>query len=179
MSIPAVRVSDLALKAVFSRISSPTAGFNPLFAQQAELYGISPSFALFDFSSRSHNFVFGQISPDQLEESGFITYPFSCMYVLDSVQTNSQKFTTFSGAIRVIYDVYLSWTKITGLFDFEVYVNCVESVVVSIANEVQNQDWGKPLVYNGNVQCRRGPLGFDGTNWRQKMGFSFLLEVHE
>ncbi len=61
----------------------------------------------------------------------------------------------------------------------EVYVNCVESTVISIANEVQNQNWGKPMVYNGGIQCRRGPLTFDGQNWRQKVGFAFLLEIHE
>lgn len=177
--IPSVQVSDLALKATFTRISHPVLGFNPLFAQQAVVYGISPGFAQFDFSTRSHDFCFGQISPDLLEETGFIKYPFSCMYVLESGQTGSQKFTTFSGVVRIIYDVYLSWTKITGLFDFEVYANCVESAVISVANEVQNQDWGKPLVYNGGVQCRRGPLSFAGENWRQKVGFSFMFEVHD
>lgn len=175
--IPAVQVSDLPLAAVFNRISDAVTGFNPLFQQQAPLYSVSPTFCQFDFTTASFNFCFGQVDPDQIEVTGDIKYPFACMYVLDSANTNEIKFTTFSGPVRVILDIYLSWGQIRGLPNFEKYVNCVESVVVSIANGLANQDWQKPLTYNGGVQCRRGPLMFAGENWRQKVGFSFLLLV--
>lgn len=177
MSIPAVRISDIPLQKFLDRLSDVATGFNPLFQQQAVQYQIPPTFAQFNYAASSTNFVLGQINPDMLEQTGIFKYPFSCLYVLESGEDQHQKFNTFSGVVRVIYDVYLSWGSIKGIFDFEKYCNCVESVVVNIANGLDNQDWHKPVTYNGNIMCRRGPLTFAGENWRQKIGFSLMFRV--
>lgn len=180
MSLPQVRVSDVALDSVFSTISDLTTGFNPLFRQQAAVYGIPPTYAQFDFTDTSKNFVRGQVDPDQYETSGEIGYPFGCLYVLESVNSNLTKFSTFSGMIRIIFDVYLSWGQIRGIPNFEKYCNCVESAVVSAMNTWTRQaSFTRPLSYNGSVQCRRGPAIFAGSNWRQKLGFSFVFQIDE
>lgn len=178
MSIPQVQVSNVALASVFTTLSDPIVGFNPLFIQQAPVFEISPTFAQFDFTTTSKNFVQGQVDPDQFEISGEIGYPFGCIYVLESVNSNLVKPTTFSGMVRVIFDVYLSWGSIRGLPNFEKYCNCIESVVISVMNSWNRQaSFTRPLAYNGQVQCRRGPLTFAAENWRQKLGFSFMFEV--
>lgn len=180
MSIRAVtRISDRAVAAVFQRLSSNSTGFNPLFRQLAGTYQIDPEFCQFDFTEQSTNFMFAQVNSEMLEVTGHIKYPFGCMYTLESAHTNDQKFTTFSGMIQVIFDIYLSWGTTTGIFDFEKYVNCVEATVISIMNVLPNQDWGKPLVYNGGIRCRRGPLTFSAENWRQKVGFSIMIGLHD
>ena len=178
MSIPQVQISDVALNSVFSTLSDPAAGFNPLFIQQATAYGVPPTYAQFDFTDASKNFIIGQVDPDQYETTGEIGYPFGCLYVLESANTNLTKFSTFSGMVRVILDVYLSWGPIRGIPNFEKYCNCVESAVISAMNLWERQaSFIKPLSYNGVVQCRRGPAVFGGENWRQKLGFSFMIEV--
>ena len=178
MSVPQVRISDVALDSVFDTFSNVETGLNPLWFQQAPLYGISPTWAQFDFTDDSDNFIRGQVDADQYETSGEINYPFACLYVLESANTNNIKFATFSGMVRVVLDVYLSWGPIRGIPNFEKYCNCMESTVVSAINTWTNQaSFTRPLAYNGQVQCRRGPAIFAGENWRQKIGFSFLFEV--
>ncbi len=180
MSIPQVQVSDVVLDSVFSTLSNQSTGFNPLFRQQAPVYGIAPDYAQFNFTDTSKNFVRGQVDPDQFEVTGEVGYPFGCLYILESANTNLTKFSTFSGMVRVIFDVYLSWGPIRGIPNFEKYCNCVESVVISSMNTWARQSsFMRPLAYNGSVQCRRGPATFAAENWRQKLGFSFLIEVDE
>lgn len=180
MSIPQVQISDIATAAVLSLLSNEAKGFNPLFVQQAAIYGIPVDWAQLDFSDSTDNFIQGQVDPDQYESSGEISYPFACLYVLESANTNNIKFATFSGFVRVVLDVYLSWGAIRGIPNFEKYSNCLESVVVSVMNSWQNQAFSnRSLTYNGGVQCRRGPITFAGENWRQRLGFSFLFQVDE
>lgn len=176
-SIPLYQVSNLVADAVFSRISDPNTGINPLFRQCATLLGIDPYFLNFDFSPTSSNFYRAYVDPVELDVSGIVTYPFGCMYTLESAQDNHQKFTIFSGLVREVVDIYLSWTEIRGINDFEVYTHCVENAMISFANGTANQNFGKPITYNGNIQCKRGPLTFAAENWRQKVGFSLMFRI--
>lgn len=173
-------VSKRAIDGVSARLSHAATGFNAGIVAQAPTYGITPTnFVQIDWTSQSHNFVFGQINPDLLEQTGIITYPFACMYILESAQTGMQKFSQFSGIVRCIFEVWLSWRQIKGLQDHEKYPNCVEDVTFDVINRKENQNWTNPLVYNGGIQCKRGPLTFAGENFRQRVGFSMLFEVHQ
>jgi hypothetical protein len=178
VSIPVVDVSLLAINALLSKLSDPVTGLNPLWAQQAVAYSLDPALLNIDFTSNpSKNFVIGQVDPDQYEKTGNISYPFSCLYVLESVNQNLTKFNVFSGPVRAVLDVYLSWRRMGGILNFEAYSLCLESCIVSLVNGWQNQGWGQNLTYNGTVQCKRGPCTFSGENWRQKVGFSFMFQV--
>lgn len=170
-------VSSKIVDAVYARLSAPT-GVNLGIATLSPLVGIQP-FLVVDWSPTSNNFVFGQTDPALITKTGIFTYPFSCLYILDSAQTGIQKFTQFSGSIRCIYDVYLSWVSIKGQQNYEVYPNCLEAVVFDVINRVENQNWGKPLVYNGMIQCRRGPLQFSGSNFQQRVTFQMIFELHQ
>jgi hypothetical protein len=123
--------------------------------------------------------MFGQIDPLLVEKSGIMTYPFCCLYVRESANTNIQKFNQFSGQVRCVFDVYLSWIPIKGLQNFDAYPNCVEDVVFDVINRELNQDWAMPVVYNGMAQARRGPVIYGAQNWKQQIGFSFVFEVHQ
>lgn len=178
MSIPVVDVSLLAINALLSKISDPVIGLNPLWLQQAPAYGIDPTLLNLDFTSNpSKNFCVGQVDPDQFEKTGNISYPFACLYVLESVNQNLTKFNVFSGPVRAVLEVTLSWRKMSGILNFEAYSLCLESCVVSLVNSWTNQSWGQGLTYNGTVQCKRAPCVFAGENWRQKVGFSFMFQV--
>lgn len=73
----------------------------------------------------------------------------------------------------------MSWTQIKGLQNHEAYANCVEDVVFDVINRVENQNWGKPLTYNGQVQCKRGPLIYGAQNFKQVIGFSMMFQVDQ
>lgn len=172
-------VSQKVLDALYARLSSVTTGFNAGILAQAPVYSIPTDFMHIDWANTSRNFAFAQVNPDLLEQSGVFKYPFSCLYVLESGQTGEQKFTQFSGMVRCVFEVYLSWKSMTGKQNHEAYANCVEDVVYDVVNRLENQNWGKPLVYNGMIQCKRGPLVFAAENWRQRVGFSIMFGLHQ
>lgn len=171
------KVSQAVQDAAFSRISDPVTGINPGIATNCALYSL-PNFLTIDFSATSNNFFQCQIEPELFETSGIIKYPCAALYTLESAETNTQKFNQFSGTIRSILEINLSWAQIKGLQNFERYCNCLEDVVFDVYNRVANQNWPNPLVYNGQIQCKRGPARFGGNNFKQKIGFAAIFEVH-
>lgn len=172
------KVSQRVLDAVHARLSNQQTGFNAGLAQRVIDVNLPP-FLKVDWAHPSNNFVFGQVNPTLLEQTGIFKYPFVCLYILESGQTGDQRFNQFSGLIRCGLDFYLSWKTITGKYDYETYANVVEDVVIDVINRVENQAWGKPLVYNGGIQCRRSPLEFAAENWRQRVSFSITFGLHE
>lgn len=172
------RVSHQVLTAVYNRLSDQSSGFNIGLSTAAAVYGISPTFAQIDWSPQSSNFYIAQIDPELLEKSGILRYPFACLYIKESGETNDQKFNQFSGLIRCIFEVHMSWGQIKGLQNHEVYANCIEDVVYDVINRVQNQNWS-PVVYNGQIQCKRGPLIYGAQNFKQVIGFSMLFQLHQ
>jgi hypothetical protein len=174
-----VQVSQQVLTAVFTRLSDPAAGFNPGIVNNAPNYNLPPNFVQLDFTGTSSNFYFAQIDPALLETTGLINYPFGCLYIKESAQTGEQRFTQFSGIVRCIFEVHLSWVPIKGLQNHEAYSCCVEDVVIDVINRVQNQNWGKPLVYNGQIQTKRGPLIYGAQNFKQVVGFSMMFGYHQ
>ena len=171
------QVSQAVQAAVLSRISDPVYGINPGIAVNCSNYSL-PNFLTIDFSQSSVNFSQAQIEPDLLEVSGMVKFPFTCLYTLESAETNTQKFNQFSGVVRSILEINLSWAGIRGMPNFEQYCNCLEDVVLDVYNRTTNQNWPNPLVYNGQIQCKRGAVSYGGDNWRQKVGFSAIFEVH-
>lgn len=172
------KVSQRVLDAVYARLNASN-GYNAGIAAQAVNYSIDPATMQLDFSPTSQNFYFDQIDTDLLERSGAIKYPFGCLYILESAQTNTQKFVQFSGVVRCIFEINLSWIQIRGIQNREIYSNCVEDVVIDVINRVENQNWGKPLVYNGQIQSKRGPSIFGAQNYKKKIGFSMIFELHQ
>ena len=172
-------VSSQVVTQVYSRLSDPVGGFNPGIVANAANYNLPTNFIVVDWSTSSANFVFGQVDPLLVEKSGIITYPWAALYIRESANTNIQKFNQFSGQVRCVFDVYLSWIPIKGLQNFDAYPNCVEDVVLDVINRVENQDWAMPVVYNGQIQSKRGPVIYGANNWKQQIGFSMIFEVHQ
>lgn len=172
------KVSQRVVDAVYSRLSASN-GFNAGMAAQTLVYGLPPDFFIIDWSETSQNFYFDQIDTELLEKSGTIKYPFASLYIYETIQTNDQKFTQFSGVVRCIFEVNLSWTPIRGTQNREAFSSCVEDVVFDVINRVDNQNWGKPLVYNGLIQCKRGPTAFGAQNFKKKLAFLMTFGVHQ
>lgn len=173
------QVSNQVLQAVLGVLSNST-GINAGLATNWRSYGLPGSVPQIQWTgSQPLNFCIGQIDDETMDQSGIITYPFFCLYVLESQNTNDEKFHQFSGPIRCVFEATFSWVPMKGLLNFDAYGNCFEDVFLDVINRVQNQGWGKPLVYNGQVHCRRGPVRFGGQNWRQKIAFSLIFGLNQ
>jgi hypothetical protein len=177
--MPLSKLSEQPIDQVLARLSANnTNGFNNGIAAQAPNYSLPSDFININFSLPSVNFFLGQIDFDNQEISGYIAYPAASLYTLESANQNLEKFHQFSGAIRVIFEVAMSWDSMTGRgIPFEYYSNCIEDVVVNCINCLQNQNWASPVSYNGQIQCKRGPIIFAGNNLRQRIGFSMIFVV--
>jgi hypothetical protein len=180
MSVPIKADSEQkVITQILALLQDPVRGFNVSVLQKAPLFSIPTDFIKLDFGTKSANFFLGQVDPTILEESGIINFPMACLYILEYQQTNSQKFSGISGIVRCVLDVYNSWTKITGLQNFDKYAHCVSSVVLGIINRQDNQVWTQPVTYNGNIQVKRGPVTLGGKNYVQQVSFSMIFEVNE
>jgi hypothetical protein len=166
------------LNAVYARLSASGSGFNDGVVANAPNYGLPVDFISVDWTTSSLNFMKAQIDPQLLEKSGTFKYPFSCLYVLESNFTGEQKFNQWSGSVICVFDVYLSWVPIKGLQNHEAYSLCVEDVVTDVINRKENQNWS-PVVYNGMIKCRRGPLDFGGENFKQRVAFAMTFGLHQ
>jgi hypothetical protein len=169
-------VSQQVLTAVYNRLSDPVTGFNPGVVTNAPNYGITNPLQV-DWSPSSMNFTFGQIDPSLVDDTGILTYPFVTLYTKESAQDGNQRFTQFSGIIRAIFECNLSFIPIKGQQNFEAYGNMLEDVVIDVINRTANQNWGKPITYNGQIQCKRGPVLYGAENFKQQVGFSMLFRV--
>jgi hypothetical protein len=178
-----LQISDLAVQAIYNRLSHPTTGFNATFVENATAHGIPADYISIDFDPQTtKNFAFAYLEPDAIEQSMTASFPFATLYCMesDNLRGDPQKFSSFSGIVRIVFEVFLSWKPILGkAVRFDRYGSCVESAVVDVINRVENQNWGHPLAYNGNIQCRRGPLQFAAENWRQRISFSIIVGVHK
>ncbi len=172
-------VSQRVLDAVFARLSDPGTGFNAGIAINALNYNLDPNFIKIDWTTTSQNFYFDQIDSEILEKSGTITYPFACLYIAEAAHTGEQRFTQFSGLINCIFEINLSWVPIRGTQNREAYSNCIEDVVLDVINRVENQNWGKPLVYNGGIKARRGATIMGAQNYKKKIAFSMIFGLHQ
>jgi hypothetical protein len=172
------QIAQQVLSAVYARLSA-SGGFNAGIIAQAPLYGLPTNFIQLDWSPTSQNFFFDQIDPDSVEATGIISYPGACLYVDESFQTGVQKFTKFSGTILIVFEVWLSWVPMKEMQLRENYSNCVEDVVVDVINRVSSQNWGFPLVYNGMMRCKRGQTRFGAQNFKKKLSFSMVFELHQ
>lgn len=172
------QVSQQVLDAVYDRLSAAN-GFNAGVAAQAPLYGLSPTFCVIDWSTTSNNFFMDQIDSEDLDSSAPITFPFACLYTLESKQMGLQKFAQFSGLVQCVFEVSLSWTDLRGKSRGGYYASCIEDVMLDVMNRVGNQNWPAHVSYNGNIQCRPGRTAYGQQNWKKKIGFLMTFQVDE
>lgn len=163
-------------EAVIVRLSDTTRGFNAAYNSIAASYNIPP--INLNYTSLSQDFYIGQVNADDLEKSGIFKYPLMALYVVDATNQNFQKFAKFSGNIRVNVDFWQSWGSLRGLHDFEIYGDVFEQAFIDVLNRENNQNFGAPLVYNGDVVIKRGPVALGGQNWRQRITATSLFQVH-
>jgi hypothetical protein len=174
------KVSDNVLQAVYTRLTDATFGYNAGITTQGALYsGLDTTRLLLDFSSTSQNFCFDDVDAADMEKTGNPVYPFGCLHIAESAHTGAQRFTQFSGLVQCNFEVTLSWVPMRGMQNREMYANCFEDVVIDVMNRVENQNWGKPIVYNGGIRVVRGKTTFGGSNFVKKMMASMLFEIDQ
>lgn len=175
--MPINKISQAAVDAVFARLSDTATGFNVTIAAACAAYAV-PSFFTLNFSGTSQNFFLGQLDPDELEQSSPFKYPMACLYSIESQSTQIQKFNKFSGAVRAVLDCYVTWKSAKVIQNFDRYASIVEDTIVDVINRERNQNWPYPVVYNGNLHVKKGPVRFAGENFRQQIAGAMDFEVH-
>jgi hypothetical protein len=183
-----VKNSQLILDQVYARLSADPGGFNDSIAAACAAYGLptNPPFAVMNWSAASPNFYFSDISTEELEKSGTITYPFMKLWIAESAQTGDQKFCQFSGLVECRLEVAFSFIPIRGTQNTEAYSNAVEDVLISLINGptnvatgAQNQNWGTPVTYNGGLRIRRGQTQFGAGNYSKKMTAVMIFGLNQ
>jgi hypothetical protein len=153
-------------------------GFNATLAQVASTMGLPP-FGQIDWLVTSKNFFLGQLDPEDMQKTGVFCYPMLVLYVLESLNSNTEKFRKFAGDVHCVLEVNMSWSQRGGVHSFESYLNCFESTVIDVINRATNQVWSPGIMYNGQIRGKRGPLRMGGLNFIQKIAFSMLFQVQQ
>jgi hypothetical protein len=177
-------LSRLVRQAVATRLADPSIGWNARMAEAAALYDLKPQPKAIDFSSKSRQFIMGQINPVLMENTSSFTYPLIALYTHGVINKNYEKFHPFSGDCVLGLDVWWSWSPSNTLQDYETFTDSVEEVVLEIINGFgpsglgeSTQNWGPLLVYNGGVTCSRTDLALASNNWLQALQFRITFGV--
>jgi hypothetical protein len=168
------QISKRVRAALFARLS---ARFNTVLAAAAASYGVQPFTIDFNSVPGSPNFFYGQLDPDDIEESSTFKYPLMTLYTVTSANQAAQKPALFAGVVRVGLDVHLSWRQGKATIDFEAMGDLVEETMTTVMNDLTQQNWGSNVLYSGKMGLDRGPVRMGGENWRQQLRFSFLFDV--
>jgi hypothetical protein len=162
------QISKAARTALYGRLS---ARFNDIFAAIAPGYGVQPFVIDFASAPDSANFFYGQIDPNDIEDTTPYTLPLMTLYTVQSVNQHRQKPANFSGAVVLGTDVVLSFLKSAARQDFESIADAVEEAMNTISNELALQG----VVVD--VSMARGPVKRGQKNWWQLLRFNWRFEV--
>lgn len=168
-----INLSGQVRAGLYNRLA---ASFNTKLAEAARQFSIQPFTIDFASAPKSPNFFFGQLDPDDIEDSSVFKYPLMTVYTLQSADKNSPKPATFGGAIRGHVDIHLSWRGGNATIDFEALGDALEAVMWSIFKDPTAQNWGLNIGL-AQMGLDRGPHRFGAENWRQLLRFTFLFEV--
>lgn len=170
-----MQISKYVRDAIKGKLSDPRTGFNPRLAAIAEDYGIEP-WAV-DWSNTSSNFLFGRIAPQPVEESSVLTYPLTTIDVVRAQDTRRVLFATFAGTVTAVIDVHHSWPDQSVIADFASMVDATEDAMVSVLNNVEDQDWPQGMLWAGKVTVQRNPIIAGGYGWLQTETFICQFEL--
>jgi hypothetical protein len=170
------KIGRLAREAVRAVLAEPVTGFNARFAGVALDYGLQP-FSV-DWSSASKQVWEAPLDPEDLDATSPARYPLVMLYCVASENRNSRKFATFSGTVEVAVDLHLSWKGGNAPRDADLLADAIEDAVYQIVNEADFQAVaGAPLLWNGDISLRRGPLLMGGEHWLRTLAFRLTFEV--
>ena len=115
----------------------------------------------------------GNIPPDMAERSVLVTYPAANVYCEKIVNSQIEKFRTFSGTVQMAIELRHSEDRLDAVqSDLELYTDAVMGVL-----DASSGDWGGGLYYAGGYQVTFGPLKHGGRNFIQTAKITFEIGV--
>lgn len=181
--MPQLSVTDItngAVKAVVTLLADTNVGFNIGVSNAMSAAGISPLYKAVDFNRPGTGGFFKmELTEKTIDSIRSITYPAVCVYTFDLINRNIQKPEKFSGVIRLCVDVWESW-KTSSVPDVDATGGIIDAVMVDIFNRDDSQSqFLNPLVYDGNINCRKGTPTTGGDYWRRKSAYGLTIQVHQ
>jgi hypothetical protein len=115
----------------------------------------------------------GNIAADLAERSTTVRYPAANVYCEKIVNSQVEKFRTFSGTIQMAIDLRHSTDRVDNLQShLETYADAVMGVL-----DVSSGDWGGGMYYAGGYQVAFGPVKQGGKNFIQTAKITFEIGV--
>jgi hypothetical protein len=161
------RIGSAVTRKVIGRIIAPDVGVNANLAVLTQ--DASVSVPLLDPAQvRS-----GNISPDLAERSDTVQYPAANIYCEKLVNSQIEKFRTFSGAVQMAIDFRHSEDRLNHLqSNLETYADAIMGVLAASLG-----DWGGGMYYAGVYQVAFGPVKHGGRNFIQTAKITFEIGV--
>jgi len=115
----------------------------------------------------------GNIAADLAERSSAVRYPAANVYCEKIVNSQVEKFRTFSGTIQMAIDLRHSTDRVDNLQShLETYADAVMAVL-----NVSSGDWGGGMYYGGGYQITFAPVKQGGKNFIQAAKITFEIGV--
>lgn len=115
----------------------------------------------------------GNIAPDLAERSDAIQYPAANIYCEKIVNSQIEKFRTFSGKLQMTMDLRHSEDRLDQVqANLETYADAVMGVLAASLG-----DWGGGMYYAGGYQVAFGPVKHGGKNFIQTAKITFEIGV--
>src|SRR6202050_3605744 len=115
----------------------------------------------------------GNIASDLAERSDTVQYPAANVYCDKIVNSQIEKFRTFSGTVQMAIDLRHSEDRIDNVqSDLETYADAVMAVLGASSG-----DWGGGMYYAGGYQVAFGPVKHGGKNFIQTAKITFEIGV--
>lgn len=171
------QIDSLVRSLVWQTLTDSTTGFNQCVDNVITTYdgGLDANLVKNDGWDLGRTACFGLMSPDALEESSLINYPFVCVDITSSTPgTGSSRWVmsaTFAGTIQFTVQMHISWPESATLPNFSVYGDLAQDAMHACLNNPQLQMVGPGLAYGGRLALFRGPVAMGGLNWRQTLTF--------
>ena len=115
----------------------------------------------------------GNIAAELADRSNTVRYPSANVYCEKIVNSQMEKFRTFSGTIQMAIDLRNSEDRVDNVqSNLEIYADAVMGVLDSSSG-----DWGGGMYYPGGYQVSFGPVKQGGKNFIQTAKITFEIGV--
>lgn len=115
----------------------------------------------------------GNIAPEIASRANTVTYPSANVYCEKIVNSQMEKFRTFSGTIQMAIDLRNSEDRVDNVqSNLETYADAVMAALDSSLG-----DWGGGMYYAGGYQVAFAPIKQGGRNYIQTAKITFEIGV--
>jgi hypothetical protein len=115
----------------------------------------------------------GNIASDLAERSDTVQYPAANIYCEKIINSQIEKFRTFSGKLQMAIDLRHSEDRLDQIqSNLETYADAVTGVLGASLG-----DWGGGMYYAGGYQVAFGPVKHGGRNFIQTAKITFEIGV--